>query len=132
MLADGPGDVAGAPGGDFDSNGTNDFDSSTLSVTFTTAAPGENLSFQWAFITAEVGESGTFDDIFDVTLNGVSILSGNVNHPGGVSPFPDTPAYDGTAYTVNSAGLTDNNSFASGVSPFRRFCLKIADAGCSS
>lgn len=129
LLSDGPGDVGGAPGGDFDSNGTGDFDSSTLSTTFTTAAAGENLSFRWAFLTSEVGESGTFDDLFEVTLDGVRILSGSVNHPGGVSPFPDTPAYDGTAYTVNGAGPTGGSSFASGVSPFRTFCLKIADPG---
>ncbi len=129
LLSDGPGDVAGAPGGNFDSNGTNDFDSSTLSTTFTTVASGENLSFRWAFITSEVGESGTFDDLFEVTLDGISVLSGSVNHPGGVSPFPDTPAYDGTAYTVNGAGPTAGSSFGSGVSPFRSFCLEIADPG---
>ena len=84
---------------------------------------------QWAFLTSEVGESGTFDDLFDVTLNGIPVLSGSVNHPGGVSPFADTPAYDGTAYTVASGGPTDNSSFGSGVSPWRRFCLRIADAG---
>ncbi len=129
LLSNGPGDVAGAAGGNFDSNGTNDFDSSTLIATFTTAAPGENLSFRWAFITSEVGESGTYDDLFEVTLDGLRILSGSINHPGGVSPFPDTPAYDGTAYTVVGGGPTAGSSFASGVSPFRTFCLKIADPG---
>ncbi len=129
LLSDGPGDVAGAPGGDFDSNGTGDFDSSTLSTTFTTTAAGENLSFRWAFITSEVGEAGTFDDLFDVTLDGIRILSGSVNHPGGVSPFPDSPAYDGTAYTVGGGGPTAGSSFGSGVSPFRNFCLEIADPG---
>ncbi len=129
LLSNGPGDVAGAAGGDFDSNGTGDFDSSTLSATFTTTAPGQNLSFRWAFITSEVGEAGTYDDLFDVSLNGISILKGSVNHPGGVSPFPDTPAYDGISYTVNGAGPTGGSSFGSGVSPFRSFCVKIADPG---
>ncbi len=129
LLSNGQGDVAGAPGGDFDSNGTGDSDSTTLSTTFTTTAAGENLSFRWAFITSEVGQSGTCDDLFDVTLNGISVLSGSVNHPGGVSPFPDTPAYDGTAYTVGGGGPTAGSSFGSGVSPFRNFCLKIADPG---
>ncbi len=129
LLSNGPGDIAGAPGGNFDSNGTNDFDSSTLSTTFTTVAAGENLSFSWAMITSEAGGSGRFDDIFDITLNGISVFSGSINHPGGVSPFPDTPAYDGTAYAVGGGGPTSGSSFGNGVSPFRSFCLSIADPG---
>ncbi len=128
LLSNGPGNGPG-PGGDFDSNGTGEFDATTLSITVTTAAPGENLSFSWAFITSEVTEAAIYDDIFDVTLNGISILSASVNKPGGVSPFPDTPAYSGTAYTVVSPGPTDSSSFSDGVSPWRSFCLKIADPG---
>lgn len=137
LLSTGPGDVPGAPGGDFDANGTNDFDGSTLSTTFTTTVAGEKLSFQWAFLTDEVGPGaqgrGLYDDLFDITLDGISIVRGSVRKPGGSSPFPDTAAYDGLRYTVSSPGLTDNSDFGTapggGRTPFQRVCLAIADPG---
>jgi len=132
LLSSGPGDVPNAPGGDFDFNGTSDFDSTTLGINFTTTDPGERLSFEWAFLTREVGQAATYDDLFDIRVDGISILRGSVNHPGGVSPFPDTPAYDGTSYTVSSPGATNGTTFGSGVSPFRSLCLAIGNPGSHS
>ena len=129
LLSTGPGDVPGAPGGDFDSNGIDDFDSSTLSTTFTTGNPGDRLSLSWAFLTNEVGQAGDYDDLFDIRVDGVSVVRGSVNHPGGVSPFPDTPAYDGVSYTVSSSGATNGSQFSSGVSPYRSLCLAISEPG---
>ena len=54
LLSTGPGNTAGQDG-DFDANGRNDFDASTLTTTFTTTAPNEILSFQWLFLTDEIG-----------------------------------------------------------------------------
>jgi len=137
LLSTGPGNVPGAPGGDFDSNGTNDFDRATLSTTFTTTAADESLSLQWAFLTNEVGPGGQgtllYDDLFDITVDGYSIVRGSVNKPGGSSPFPDTSAYDGLRYTVSSPGLTDGSDFGTstrggGVS-FQRICISVTVPG---
>ena len=136
LVSNGPGDVSG-PGGDFDANGTADADGSTLSTVFTTTVAGESLSFEWAFLTDEVGPGqqggGLYDDLFDVTINGISIAHGSVHKPGGSSPFNDTVTYDSLRYTVNSPGLTDNSDFGTaaggGAIAFQRLCIPIADPG---
>ena len=137
LLSTGPGDVPGAPGGDFDDNGTNDFDSATLGTTFTTTVANETLKLQWAFLTDEVGpgEQGSllYDDLFDITIEGYSIVRGSVNKPGGISPFPDTAAYDSVRYTVGSAGLTGGSDFGSatggGTIEFQSVCIAVANPG---
>jgi len=137
LVANGPGDVPTAPSGDFDANGVTDNDSATLSTTFTTTLPGESLSFQWAFLTDEVGAGGqgdpNFDDLFDITIDGNSILNGSVRKPGGSSPFPDTVAYDSVRYTVTSGGLTNGADFGTsaggGATPFQNMVLAIAAPG---
>ena len=64
---------------------------------FTTVLEDESLSFVWSFITDEVGPGGQgqaeYDDLFDVTIDGISILRGSVRKPGGDSPFADTEAF---------------------------------------
>ena len=137
LLSTGPGNVPVAPGGNVDGNATGEFDISTLRTTFSTVGPDEKLSLQWAFLTDEVGPGGRglpqYDDVFDVTVDGVSILRGSVRKPGGSSPFPDTVAYDSRRYTVNSTGLTDNSDFGTstggGRTPFEHLCVTIASAG---
>jgi len=136
LLSSGPGDVGG-PGGDFDANGVNEFDRATLSIGFNTAASGETLQLSWAFLTDEVGPgqqgSGQFDDILQVLVDGLPVLGRSVRKPGGVSPFPDTVAYDGLSRTVASAGLTDGSNFGSdpggGATPFQDLCIEIPAAG---
>jgi hypothetical protein len=137
LISTGTGNAPSAPGGDFDANGTSDYDSSTLSTTFSTATANETLSFQWVFLTDEVGPGGQgnlqYDDLFDITIDGISIVNGSVNKPGGSSPFPDTPPYDGLRYTVSSSGLTDGSDFGSGTGggriPFQSVSITIADPG---
>jgi Tol biopolymer transport system component len=138
MISTGPGDVPTAPGGDFDGNGVPDYDSATLSTSFTTAQPDENLCFTWLFLTDEVGPGGQgepqYDDYFDITLDGISVARGSVYKPGGSSPYPDTEPYDGLRYTVSSSGLADNSDFGTfptggGRNPFRRTCIAIANPG---
>jgi len=136
LLSTGPGNVPTAPGGDFDANGRNDFDATTLTTSFTTTTANETLSFNWSFLTDEIGPGGqgqaNFDDLFDITIDGTSIVRGSVNKPGGISPYQDTAPYDGLRYIVQSAGLTDNSDFGSqggGRTPFATVCLKIAAAG---
>lgn len=128
LLSTGPGDNAG-PGGDFDGNGTNDFDSSTLSITFDVAVAPASLSFNWSFLTSEVDELDAFDDLFLVTLDGVPVLSRSVNKPGGISPFPDTQANDGASTAVTSPGPTGGSSFADGRTPFETFCYRVETPG---
>ena len=137
LLSTGPGDVPGAPGGDFDANGTGDFDSATLRTTFTTTVADETIRLQWAFLTDDVGPgaqgSALYDDLFDITIDGSSIVNGSVNKPGGSSPFPDTAAYDSLRYTVNSSGLTDGSDFGTaaggGAVAFQSICIAVANPG---
>jgi len=137
LLSTGPGNVPGAPGGDFDANGTNDFDSATLGTTFTTTVANETIRLQWAFLTDEVGPGGQgsvqYDDLFDITIDGSSIVNGSVNKPGGSSPFPDTAAYDSLRYTVGSSGLTDGSDFGTatggGAVAFQSICIAVANPG---
>jgi Tol biopolymer transport system component len=136
LVSTGPGDVSG-PGGDFDANGIADADGSSLSTVFTTTVAGESLSFEWAFLTDEVGPgqqgAGLYDDLFDVAIDGIPIVRGSVDKPGGSSPFNDTVPYDGMRYTVNAPGLTDNSDFGTaaggGRTAFQRVCISIADPG---
>jgi Tol biopolymer transport system component len=136
LLCTGPGDTAGPPG-DFDVNGVQDHDASTLSTTFTTTTVNEILGFQWSFLTDEVGPGGQgdplYDDLFDVTIDGVSILPASVRKPDGSSPFPDTVAYDNLRYTVSSPGLANNCDFRTsprgGRTPFVTASVTIADPG---
>ncbi len=128
LISNGPGAIGGMAG-DFDGNGVTDNDGSTLSTSFLVNSVPAELCFDWAFLTSEQGSPAAYDDIFDVTLNGASILSGSVNQPGGVSPFPDTAGYDGVSYQVTSAGPTNNSSFASGLTGFSTFCTPIAATG---
>jgi hypothetical protein len=128
LLSTGPDDGPG-PGGDFDGNGTADFDSSTLSITFDVSAAPTSLSFSWAFLTSEVDQPFDFDDVVLVSLDGVPVLARSVNKPGGGSPFPDTPPNDGVATTVSSAGATDGSSFSDGATPFQTVCLPVETSG---
>jgi hypothetical protein len=138
MISTGPGDVPSAPSGDFDGNGVTDYDSARLSTSVTTTQPDENLCFTWLFLTDEVGPGvqgePQYDDLFDITLDGLSVGRGSVRKPGGSSPYPDTEPYDGLRYTVSSPGLTDGSDFGTsaaggGRTPFRRTCIAIADPG---
>ena len=128
LLSTGPNDPD-TPVGDIDGNGTNEYNSSTLSITFAVSTAPVMLCFDWLFLTDEIGQPLTFDDIFRVTLNGGIILSGSVRHPGGISPYPDTAAYNGVSYNVNSTGATDNSNFDSGRTNFSNFCTTINTNG---
>lgn len=133
LLATGPGNRGGGAG-NIDGNGANELDISTLTVVFTTTA-ATTLSFDWDFLTSETQESGVYDDVFLVTLDGTSILNASVNKlfGGDISPFPDTSTYDGVSYSVNSPGATDNNDFggsgSDGRTGFNSFSLDLPTAG---
>jgi len=128
LLSTGPGDEGG-PAANLDGNSTNDFDQATLSTVFTVATDSE-VSFDWVFLTSEVNQGAQYDDIFAVTLDGANILAHSVAKSGNFSPFPDTVAYDGLLYIVNSAGPTDGSRFpvsggAGGRTPFASFATSV-------
>ncbi len=129
LLSTTPSSTSGVAAGDLDGNGTQEYDLTTLSVDITVTAPLQTVSFSWAFLTSEENEATAFDDIFDVTIADEPVLSGSVNKPGGISPYPDTPAYDGVAYGVDSAGPTDGSVFANGSTAFHSVCIAIAEPG---
>lgn len=129
LLSTGPGNRPGDDTGDRDGNGVTEYDTTTLSYDFTTTAPDQALSLRWAFLTSEQDEDDPFDDIFEVRVDGVTVLARSVNKPGGGSPFPDAPAADGVARTVTSSGTTNGSSYVDGASPFDQLCVVIASAG---
>ncbi len=128
LITSGPGDVSGAPGGDFDGNGIADYDSSTLSISFVTSTP-VTLSFLWDFFTAEGDQPDAYDDFFIVSLDGAPVLACSVYNPGGSSPVQDTAPADGRRYRIDSNGPADNNDFRSGRSGVQSFQTTIDTAG---
>ncbi len=128
LLTTGPGDIWGGPSGDWDGNGTTDYDMSTLSISFDTSEP-VMLSFLWDFFTAEEDQPDQYDDYFIVSLDGATVLAHSSYHPGGGSPFPDTPPYDGTRYRIDSNGQADNNDFRSGRCGVQQFQVTIDTPG---
>jgi len=127
LIVTGPDNVSG-PGGDFDANGIADFDSSTLSITFTTAMPVA-LGFTWDFFSAEADQPESYDDYFIVSLDGSPIYGRSVYNPGGVCPYPDTAPYDGVRYRVYSNGEADDNDFRSGRPGLETFQTTIDSPG---
>lgn len=127
LVSTGPDDQS-RPSGEIDGNGISEFDITTLRRSFTVGA-GATVSFRWAFLTSEQFEAATFDDVLSVTIDGVAVLERSVNKPGGDSPFPDSPGYDGQPYSVSSSGATDGSAFDNGTSGFSTFLLTMPDAG---
>ncbi len=128
LITTGPGNIWGGPSGDWDGNGTTDYDMSSLSISFDTSSP-VMLSFLWDFFTAEGDQPDQYDDYFIVYLDGTEILGRSVYHPGGVSPYPDTGPYDDTRYRIDSNGQADNNDFRSGRSGLQSFQMSIDTPG---
>jgi hypothetical protein len=127
LLSTGPG-AQGRPSGEFDGNGLSENDITTLERTFTVGAGGR-VSFRWAFLTSEQFEASPYDDVFEVAIDGIPILQRSVNKPGGDSPFPDTPTYDGTGYSVVSGGVTTGSTFNNGTSGFSSFEIAMPTTG---
>ena len=134
LLSTGPGivDMTNTPQGNIDSDpvGTFDYDTSILHKTFTLSASDvpATLNFDWSFLTGHASNTpDVFDDFFQVTLNGIVILSGS-RPIGGVSPYPDVVT-DGATYLVNSTGTTNNSQFANGRSRFSNFSMVITIPG---
>ena len=125
LLSSGAGAINSTPNGDLDGSGQPDYDTATLSQTFT-LFPGETLSFRWSFLTYEVSQG--VDDFFRVTLNGTDILHGSVPGLTG-SPFADVPTLNGAPYVVSSAGLTNGSGFYDGMCPFQSFSYTIDNPG---
>ena len=130
LLSTGPEEINSDSGPDLDGNTYPDSDTATLSQTFTLLSSEipATLSFQWSFLTSEV--HGEYDDFFMVTLNAADILHGSV--PGATnftSPFADVSALDGTAYFVNSSGLTDDSIYFDGRTAFQHFSYVINTPG---
>jgi len=128
LIASGPNDP-NMNYGDIDGSGTNEYDVSTLTVGFLDSNAPTRLCLDWAFLTSEQFENAPFDDIFRVQLDGVNVLTRSVRKPGGVSPYPDTGAYNGTNYTVNSPGLLNGANFSNGVTSFTNFCTTVTTNG---
>jgi subtilisin-like proprotein convertase family protein len=129
-LSTGPGNAGGAAT-QLDGNSTSEYDVATLSQTFTVTSAPVNLSFTWAFLTGEGSQPNTYDDLFDVTLNGSQLLRRSVYKQGvtGISAWPDTPAYDGVSYSVTGTGILNGSSYASGKTGFSNVCVTIPTPG---
>ena len=129
LITTGP-DNNGGPGGDFDANGTADYNSSSLSLAFTTTDDDTPLTFDWLILTRETDQAIIYDDFFTVELDGVAILQMSVFQlVTGVCPYRDTEPYDGIRYDVSSSGALDGSRFDSGRLDWRRFGATVATAG---
>ena len=117
---------------------TPDHDNSLLSTMFhldTSHVPA-TLSFDWNMLTAELEAAGlltpgtrpSLDDFFDVTLNGVSILSRSVNGVTG-SGYSDSPIFDQQGVKVTSPGSTNGSNFLDGQTGWNHFQFVITQAG---
>jgi len=132
LLSTGPANQGGG-GSDLDGNGTNEFDIARLRQTFITPVDDDVITFRWGFLSREADQPAQYDDIFHVTVDGVVVLFGSTNKPGGISPYPDTPPYDGLNYNVSSTGPTDGSWFwdtvSDGFTGFSTFSIVIPTAG---
>ncbi len=108
LLSTGPGNQSGW-GSDIDGNGVNEYDIVRLSQTFTTPVDNDVITFRWGFLSREANQPPQYDDIFHVSVDGSLVLFGSTNKPGGISPYPDSPPYDGLNYTVSSPGPTNGS-----------------------
>lgn len=115
-----------------------DHDNSLLSTMFhldTSHVPA-TLSFDWNLLTAELEAAGlltpgtrpSLDDFFDVTLNGVSILTQSVNGVTG-SGYPDSPIFNQNGVLVTSTGSTNGSNFLDGQTGWNQFQFVITQPG---
>jgi hypothetical protein len=128
LLSNGRGIIGGAVG-DLDGNGTSDYDAARLSVSITVASAPTALSFSWAMLTSEGDQPAQYDDFFKVTLGATLVEARSVYKPGGISPYTDSPPYNGTSTTVSSPGPTNTSLFAQGTSGFQETCWVINTPG---
>jgi len=131
LLSTGPGAISTAQGPDLDGNGWNERDISNLEQAFTLTPQDVPavLSFEWSFLTSEVDAVPfTTDDLFQVTLNGVKILTGSVPSVS-YSPYQNVPLDIAADYTVTGGSLTHSSRFNDGRSSFKTFSYEITDPG---
>ncbi len=99
---------------DLDGNGTPEYHVTTLTQTFSVSSAPVNLSLSWLVLTDERRRTGggaaQYDDLFSIDLGGTPLLRRSVYRPGGVSPWTDTPPYNGVRYTVSKGGSPVNGS----------------------
>ena len=90
-------------------------DKAILRRGFTTIQPSL-LQIRYDFMTSEVTQPALFDDIFQISFDGVPLVQGSVmQNVGPSSPFPDYGPYDGITYIVNNpGGTTDLSTFVDG------------------
>lgn len=124
---------------DLDGNGVLDYHVTTLSQTFSVTAAPVNLSLSWLVLTDERRRTGAgaarYDDLFSIDLGGTPLLRRSVNRPGGVSPWTDTPPYNGVRYTVTKGGspVTGSDFQATNgggrMTAFSDLCVTISQPG---
>ncbi|WP_395377029.1 hypothetical protein [Marinicella sp. W31] len=127
FLSNGPGNIGG-PGGNIDGNAVNENNIGTLTAPLNFNVFPAVIKFDWAFASSEEDQANNFDDIFDVQISGVRILSGSSNKPGGASPFPDAPAGIPPALTVSGGGPTNGTQLRFGIPPLTSECIVIPNA----
>ncbi len=129
LLSTGPGDFGGAAG-NYDGNGTTDYERATLSVSFTVATEA-TVSFDWTFLTSEVNQPSQYDDLMVAEVDGVIVLSHSSYKSTSYSPFPNTVAPDYVDYDVTSGGITNGSGFpvstgTGGRTPWASFSTTVA------
>jgi hypothetical protein len=119
LLSTGPEDQGGSSAQDRDGALGTENDIAILQQTFTVTTQ-TTLTFNLAFLTYEEDTELEYDDIFEVTMDGVPVVQGSVAQVAGPSsPFPDYGPYDGISYLVTSLGPTSGSFFGDGRTVFR-------------
>lgn len=129
FLSTGPGNRNQISNQDRDGRVGNERDVSTLSTTLDFNFFPAVVKYQWSFPSSEQTEDPPFDDIFQVTVDGVSIHTGSANKGfEGDSSFPNAPLSEGRRFAVGGGGNTVGTDLQNGISEFNDFCATIPTA----
>lgn len=129
FLSTGPGNLNQNSGRNRDNSAGNELDVSTLSTTVNFNFFPAVVKYQWSFPSSEQNEDPPFDDLFQVSIDGVSIHTGSANKGfEGNSTFPNAPLSEGRRFAVSGGGSTVGTDLQNGISEFNDFCAAIPNA----
>ncbi|MGQ9496088.1 MAG: proprotein convertase P-domain-containing protein [Thermoanaerobaculaceae bacterium] len=105
VLSSGPGDVGGTASSLDGQETDNELDVATLSQTISITSVPFTLNLAVMWFTSEGDRSATYDDLFDVTLNGFPLFRHSVaKGVTGSSPWPDFGPTNNSSYTFTASG----------------------------
>lgn len=114
VLSSGPGNVGGTATSLDGQGGSNDYDVATLSQTFAVTSVPFTLSLAVMWFTSEGDQPASYDDLFDVSINGFPLFRHSVQKgSSGSSPWPDFGPTDNAGYVFTAPGPIQNTNIRS-------------------